>query len=313
MKRREWLKKSALISSGLMMATKCDAAEGPVPSDKPLFSFCLNTSTIRGQKLGLLKQLEIASDAGYSGVEVWVNSVQKYVEEGGSLVDLKHMINDLGLKVEDAIGFAQWIVDDSQVRSEALEQLRREMDMLARIGCERIAAPPAGATNVPGLSLDAAGERYAAILDIGLEMGVIPQLEVWGFSQNLHKISQVLYVAAESGHPAARILPDVYHLYKGGSDFDALKLLKGSAVEIFHMNDYPATPAREEMKDSDRVYPGDGVGPVRQVLQDIARPGATTVLSLELFNPNYWQQDPLEVAKTGLLKMKEAARSINTD
>ncbi|GAI21959.1 unnamed protein product, partial [marine sediment metagenome] len=30
------------------------------------------------------------------------------------------------------------------------------------------------------------------------------------------------------------------------------------------------------------------------------------VLSLELFNPTYWKQDPLTVAKTGLAKMKTA-------
>ena len=32
--------------------------------------------------------------------------------------------------------------------------------------------------------------------------------------------------------------------------------------------------------------------------------GYTGVISLELFNPNYWEQDPLEVAKIGLEKMK---------
>jgi hypothetical protein len=30
-------------------------------------------------------------------------------------------------------------------------------------------------------------------------------------------------------------------------------------------------------------------------------------LSLELFNREYWKQDPNEVAKTGLAKMKAAA------
>ena len=29
------------------------------------------------------------------------------------------------------------------------------------------------------------------------------------------------------------------------------------------------------------------------------------VFSLELFNPSYWEQDAIEVAKTGLMKMKE--------
>jgi 2-keto-myo-inositol isomerase len=275
------------------------------------FRYCLNTSTIRGQKQGLLKDLETASKAGYDGVEIWINALQTYAEEGGSISDLKKRLDDWGLTVEDAIGFAQWIVDDTSVRNQAIEQLRKEMDLLARLGCQRIAAPPAGATNEAGLNLDAAAERYHKILELGVQQGVMPQLEVWGFSRNLHKISQVLYVAAECGHPGARILPDIYHLYKGGSDFDALKLIKGSVIEVFHMNDYPADPPRDSMNDSHRVYPGDGIAPVKQVLQDLYRPGETTVLSLELFNPSYWEQDALTVAKTGLEKMQLAAKGIS--
>lgn len=278
-------------------------------SAKP-FSFCLNASTLRGHKLGIVGELEVASKAGFDGMEVWINGIQAYLEEGGTLKELKMRIDDLGLKIEDAIGFAQWIVDDEDVRTKAMEQLKVEMDMLAQIGCARIAAPPAGATNEAGLNLDAAGERYHAILDLGVQFGVIPQLELWGFSANLHKLSQVVYVAAESGHPAARILPDVYHLYKGGSDFHALKLLNPDIVEIFHINDYPSSPSRTEMNDSDRVYPGDGVAPMQQILSDLKNDRETTVLSLELFNKDYWAQDALEVAKTGLAKMKASVEGI---
>jgi hypothetical protein len=38
--------------------------------------------------------------------------------------------------------------------------------------------------------------------------------------------------------------------------------------------------------------------------------GGEKVLSLELFNRTYWEQDPLEVAKTGLAKMKAAVKAI---
>lgn len=268
------------------------------------FSYCLNASTLRGQKLGIVGELETAAKAGFDGMEVWINGITAYLEGGGTLKELKMRIDDLGIQVEDAIGFAQWIVDDEVTRNKAIEQLKVEMDMLAQIGCRRIAAPPMGATNEPGLDLDKAGARYRAILDLGVSHGVIPQLELWGFAQNLFKLSQVVYVAAESGHPAARILPDVYHLYRGGTDFNALKLLNHSAVEVFHINDYPATPVRTEIDDSSRVYPGDGIAPIKQILTDLADTGQTTVLSLELFNPNYWKQDALEVAKTGLAKMK---------
>jgi sugar phosphate isomerase/epimerase len=36
----------------------------------------------------------------------------------------------------------------------------------------------------------------------------------------------------------------------------------------------------------------------------LRRNGFEGVFSLELFNRTYWEQDPLEVARTGLAKMK---------
>lgn len=278
----------------------------PPSTSESDFLYCLNVSTLRGQELGVVKELEIASQAGYDAVEIWINGVQSYLDQGGSLSDLRKRIDDLGLSVANAIGFAQWIVDDDSVRKQALEQLKREMDMLAQLGCTRIAAPPAGATNEPGLDLIKAAERYRAILKLGESQGVIPQLEVWGFSANLHRLGQTMFVAVESQHPKARILPDIYHLYKGGSEFNGLKLISGSAIEIFHINDYPEQPDRAEIDDSYRVYPGDGVAPVTEVLQDLRKTGSGKILSLELFNKGYWQQDALTVAKTGLEKMKQS-------
>ena len=59
-----------------------------------------------------------------------------------------------------------------------------------------------------------------------------------------------MFVAIESGHPKACLLPDVYHIYKGGSDFAGLGLLSGSAIQVFHVNDYPADPPRETINDA---------------------------------------------------------------
>jgi sugar phosphate isomerase/epimerase len=116
----------------------------------------------------------------------------------------------------------------------------------------------------------------------------------------------VLYICAASGHPDACILPDVYHLYKGGSSFAELGLLSGSRVHVFHMNDYPSDPARPQIQDADRVYPTDGVAPLKEILGTMRDNGFRGALSLELFNRSYWAQDPRLVAKTGIEKMKQA-------
>jgi 2-keto-myo-inositol isomerase len=230
--------------------------------------------------------------------------LEAYVKGGGNLKDVKQKANDLGIIIEDAIGFAPWIVDDPNERQKALEQTKREMDMLAQIGCKRIAAPPFGATQGAEINLRQAAARYRAVCDLGESMGVLPMLELWGFSANLHLFGETLFVASESGHPKALILADVYHLHKGGSELNALSFLSGNHLQVFHMNDYPAIPSRETLNDSFRVMPGDGVAPMDKILKMLHDKNTPIVLSLELFNEDYWKKDPMEVAKLGLEKMK---------
>jgi len=303
--RRKFLAASAVAASVPGITTAAAPAENQ--NAKSPFRYCLNTSTIREQTDDIRKQIEIAAAAGYDGIEPWMRHLTKYTEGGGSLTDLRKMIADAGLTVDSAIGFANWIVDDDEGRKKGLEEAKRDMDVLANIGGTRLAAPPVGAhRGGEKLDLFVVADRYRALLEVGDETGVVPQLEVWGFSTNLSRLGESVMVCVEASHPKACLLPDVYHIFKGGSDFGGLELLADNAIQVFHMNDYPASPDRVDMNDSDRVYPGDGVAPLTDILNMIGSRGRSVTLSLELFNPTYWKQDALEVAKTGLAKMKAA-------
>lgn len=290
--------------SGALPKPLC--AESPAMPSSDAFRYCLNTSTIRGQKLGIVEQIKTTARAGYDGIEIWLNDVEEYVKSGGKLDELRRLLASEGLQVESAIAFAQWIVDDEEARRKGLEAAKRDMEVVRALGGRRIAAPPAGATDKPGLDLRAAAERYRVLCELGSQFEVAPQLEVWGFSKNLHKLSEVLFVATEAAHPEACILPDVYHLYKGGNEFCSLPFLSGTKIHVFHMNDYPADPPLATINDSHRVYPTDGIAPLGYIFQHLRASGFAGVLSLELFNPEYWKQDAFEVAKTGLEKMKKA-------
>jgi 2-keto-myo-inositol isomerase len=277
---------------------------------KESFIYSLNMSTLRGHQLGFRKELEVAAQAGYRSVEIWINTLQDYLKSGGTLTDARKIIQDLGIHVEDAIGFAPWIVDDKDTRKKASEQLKLEMDQLAAIGCHRIAAPPMGATTGDALELAAVAERYRHILELGDKTGVVPHLELWGFSRNLSRVGEILFVAAEASHPSARVLMDVYHLHRGGSGMDSVKNVGKPLVEIFHINDYPAEPTADKITDADRVYAGDGVAPLRDLLMALRNPDKPVILSFEVFNKQYYAQDALVVAKTGLAKMKQVAQGI---
>jgi 2-keto-myo-inositol isomerase len=307
--RRDFIKTTAVGAGVAMAAGTVDEARAQ-DGRKLNFRYCLNTSTIRGQKLPLDKEVELVAAAGYDGIEPWIGELQKYGDGGGNLKDLGKKITELGLTVESAIGFANWLVDDDAKRAKGLEQAKRDMDLLSQIGGKRIAAPPVGVTQQKDLNLFDAAERYHALLEVGKDAGVLPQLELWGFSKSLSRLGEVAFVAAEAAHPDACILTDVYHIYKGGSKFEGLNTIAGSVMHVIHVNDYPDIP-REKIADKDRVYPGDGIAPLSQILSGLSKGGFGGVLSLELFNPSYWEKPAQDVLRSGLEKMKASVAKLS--
>lgn len=312
--RRQLLAASGAGIAASLVNTNASPAHA-ADKQAPGFGYCLNMSTIRGtdgKPRPITEQIDIAAKAGYDAIEPWVREVHEYKESGGSIKDLRKRIEDGGLTVESAIGFATWIVDDDAKRAEGYETAKRDMELLCEIGGKRLAAPPVGATKQTDLNLLAVAERYRKLLEIGDEIGVVPELELWGFSTSMSRLGEVMFVAVECGHPSACVLPDVYHIYKGGSDFTGLGLINGSSIQVFHMNDYPADPPRDKIGDADRVYPGDGVAPLGDILRTLHATGCRCMLSLELFNREYWKQDAAEVAATGLAKMRASVEAAFT-
>ena len=143
--RREMLAATGgLLAAGL---TSTPALAGKTERQRSAaepFAYCFNTSTVRGQKLGIVEQINLTSSAGYDAIEPWLRDIDQYVKEGGSLKDLRKRIEDADLTVESAIGFAQWIVDDDAQRKAGLEQAKRDMDTLQQIGGIRKWHAPTG-------------------------------------------------------------------------------------------------------------------------------------------------------------------------
>lgn len=299
--RRLWLGQAAAVGAAALAPGSCSAQEAAPPAAAAAtWRISLNTSTLRGHKLPLQEVIEIAQKAGYGGIEPWPDELDRYLESGGTLKEAAQRLKDSGLQVTGAIAFFEWMVDDEARRARAFEEARKRMEQLAQLGATHIAAPPSG--DVEKVDLLRAAERYRALLELSEGFGVIPAVEVWGFARSCYRVGQCALVAIEAQHPKACILPDIYHLHKGGSGLGCVRLLSPRLIAGFHLNDYPANPPREAITDAQRVYPGDGVAPLKQLFQDLRAIGYTGAMSIELFNPAYYKQDPLLVARTALEK-----------
>lgn len=307
--RRQMLLTGAALSTASILFPSPVQAESKA-TNAP-FRYSLNFGTLLGFKLPIEEEVDLAAKAGYDAIEPWIRGLDAYKKQGKNFADMKKRIEDHGLAVAGACSFFHWAGDDEEIRNRGIEQMKREIELCQGIGCPRIAATAAGVTGKRIDDFKALGERYRTVMEIGDKEGVIPQLEVWGGVKTMGCLSDVVSIAIQSGHPKAELLLDVFHLYKAGDSFDALAMLNGRKMPNFHVNDYPADPPREQAKDADRVYAGDGVAPLKMIFQTLRNIGFNGTLSFEVFNPTYWAtNDPLLVARTGLEKMKAIAESL---
>jgi sugar phosphate isomerase/epimerase len=144
---------------------------------------------------------------------------------------------------------------------------------------------------------------------MGEKLGVQPLLELWGTHPVLGPLSHGVYVTVAAARDDASLLLDVFHLYKSGTPFTALKQINGASLHVMHLNDYPQAADPATLNDGNRIYPGDGVAPLRQIFRDLRDNGFRGYLSLELFNKEYWAKTADDNLKTAMEKIRATIRA----
>jgi len=299
--RRDFIKTATLALNGFAVSGCRLNEEVKIPAP---FRISLNVSTIRTYRLPVDQQIEVCGKAGFDGIELWMSDIRTYMENGGNLSDLAAKLKDNNLVLDNIIGFTQWAVDDQSRREAGLQQMQREMDITATLGGKYIAAPMSGVNRLES-GLDDYAQRFLRVIEAGKAIGVTPLLELWGAGA-LSKLANAAHIAIATGHPDANLLLDFYHLYRGGNPFDSLNMINVAKLPVFHINDYPSDPPREQLNDRDRVYPGDGICPFETVIPLLYQGGFRGTFSVELFNETYCRDNSVEqVLATTLEKTRK--------
>ncbi|MDA1193178.1 MAG: sugar phosphate isomerase/epimerase [Candidatus Poribacteria bacterium] len=262
------------------------------------FQYCLNASTIRPTPV--MDKIRIAGETGYQAIELWSNELTEYEQGGGSIADVKKALDDHGLAVPTVIALFGWLGSTGDEHQKALDDAKKKLEHAAKVGAKRmIASPPRDKVD-----LSTGGAQYRELLKLGEAAGVLPAMEFLGFVNSVHTIPQAWKIVQDANHPDATVVMDPFHILRGGGSVEQVSLVPGSNVAIWHWNDVPGGKPVLEQSDADRVMPGDGVGPLKEMERRILDSGYKGYVSLELFNQAYWEQDPSEVARIGLDKMR---------
>ena len=112
-------------------------------------------------------------------------------------------------------------------------------------------------------------------------------------------------IVKKADDPDSTIILDAFHNWNSNSTLHDLRQIPLDKISHYHIDDAALDKAPTTQTDPDRVMIGEGqidLAAETAVLKEI---GYDKTVSLELFNSDLWEQDPLEIISTGLDRMKK--------
>ena len=303
--RRSFIQASAAIQAGAVLAASGMTSHQIQAAEKKFewqqghspWPMCLDTTTL-AKELPLEKKIEFIAASSFDAMEPWDRELTAYEEAGGSLKDLGKSIRDKGLFVPSVIGLWGSLGNTKEDFESRLEEHHTRLRMIRDIGSEHVQIIP-DLQKRETFTKDIGAWCYRRISEIALnEYGLKTGIIFLNAVPQLKTLSDAVDVGMMSGWPDAKVIPDTYHNYHGGTEPNALRMLNPNSIAIFQFADSPAGLERQDTWcDPQRVLPGDGILPLVEQLKILYDIGYKGCVSLELYNPMYRKREPQEFLK----------------
>jgi 2-keto-myo-inositol isomerase len=241
--------------------------------------------------------IKAAAAAGFDLLEIWSAKLYRYLEHH-TPADLKQLLAASGIEPY-SINSIEHITFRTP---DAYEKIKGECETLSsiagEIGCPYIVVVPGKLAE--GSTHDEIVDESVRVLnelaDIAEPHGVSLAFEFLGQTDcSVQTLDLCNEIVEKVDRPSVGNVIDTFHFYAGGSTFEAIDSMRPEKLFIFHINDAENLP-KDQLTDAHRLYPGTGILPIREIKQHFDQIGYDRMVSIEIFRPEYWDQDPFEVA-----------------
>lgn len=246
----------------------------------------------------LTTDIKAASAAGFELIEIWAAKLREFLKTN-TIADLKRLLEENSLEPY-SINSIEHITlrndaDYAKIKAECEEYSR----IAGEINCPYVVVVPGklpeNATEEE--IVDESVKVLNELADIAEKYNVGLAFEFLGQSdcsvQTLDLDKKIIELVNREN---VGLVIDTFHFYAGNSSFEAIETLDPEKLFIFHINDAEDLP-KENLTDAHRLYPGEGILPIREIKQRFDKIGYDRMVSIEIFRPEYWDEDPFEVAR----------------
>jgi 2-keto-myo-inositol isomerase len=251
--------------------------------------------------------IKAAGAAGFELLEIWAAKLREFLKTR-TVADLKNLLDENNLEPY-SINSIEHITFRSPEDYAGIKAETEELSAIAgAIGCPYVVVVPGKLPE--NATKDEIVEESVTVLrelaeiaekhNVGLAFEFLGQTDC--SVQTLDLCSEIV---EKTDRPNIGNVIDTFHFYAGNSTFAAIDNLKPEKLFIFHINDAENLP-KEDLTDAHRLYPGTGILPIKEIKAHFDRIGYDRMVSIEIFRPEYWNEDPFEVAR----KAKEATEKV---
>ena len=236
--------------------------------------------------------LDIAREVGYAGIEARAERLLRDPSE------VRATANQAGGKeILTLNGVALTVRPDGRMDRSLIDaDLAARLQICRDLGSPYLLAIPPRA---PGLPTRRAIPGTRDALELAREradgFGVRIAFEFLGFGDCPINTPAIAAETVDGIDGVDLVLDSCHWHASGGPSLDEYPVER---IILVHLNDAPNMPPRQ-IEDADRVFPGEGLIRLADLLRDLHNRGFEGPWSLETFNPGYWKQDPTTVAQTG--------------
>jgi sugar phosphate isomerase/epimerase len=232
--------------------------------------------------------------AGIRAVEVDLVKVREFVG-AGSQQSARRLLEELDLKPVSSSN--QLFLDEpGPRRMQAVEDLKWKVELDAAIGCDRLVIPSAASERHTEDDYAEVVDNLREAAEIARPHGVTLMVEHTRASTLIGNLRTALKVVRAVDHPNLRVMLDTFHFWSGTSKLEDLELLRQGELHHLHFEDVPAEPPVEVFEQRHRVFPGEGIAPLRSIVEVLKRKGYTGPASLEMFDPAVRALSPYDAA-----------------